>query len=302
VWTLWLMLGILAWTVVALLIAVVVGRGIRLADVRSVSAEPQAVPAAPGDAASVRGPGSSAACAARAPARRRVGLTGIGALLAAFAVTLEAVAYVVGLQGVSGTAGRLLSMDGPVGLPRLYLVGLFAAAAVVAVLGAARRPERRSWWLAVAAVAAVVAGTKAGVVHSPAFSALSKAVSFPGALLVSLVLAGLAVAGLWWLSSHERRDRARVLGALSLYAVASVALSAVSSVLLGVDATWGLTATFVEESVEALAAVAFLAAVLVGVSPRLALPTDWSLRRAGDAALGERGLSPAPLRPDGRLS
>jgi hypothetical protein len=43
------------------------------------------------------------------------------------------------------------------------------------------------------------------------------------------------------------------------------------------------TATFLEESGEALAGVAFLVAVLVGVAPRLVLPAAWPLRREADA-------------------
>jgi hypothetical protein len=44
-----------------------------------------------------------------------------------------------------------------------------------------------------------------------------------------------------------------------------------------------VTATFLEESGEALAGVAVLVAVLVGVAPRLVLPADWALRRTADA-------------------
>ena len=44
-----------------------------------------------------------------------------------------------------------------------------------------------------------------------------------------------------------------------------------------------MTATFLEESGEALAGVAFLMAVLVGVAPRLVLPAAWALRRTADA-------------------
>jgi hypothetical protein len=70
--------------------------------------------------------------------------------------------------------------------------------------------------------------------------------------------------------------------------VASVGLSALSSVA----GSWYATATFVEESGEALAGVAVLMAVLVGVAPRLVLPAAW-LRREDDALSLE-----APARPD----
>ena len=47
---------------------------------------------------------------------------------------------------------------------------------------------------------------------------------------------------------------------------------------------WAVTATYLEESGEALAGVAVLVAVLVGVAPRLVLPASWVLRREDDAA------------------
>ena len=46
---------------------------------------------------------------------------------------------------------------------------------------------------------------------------------------------------------------------------------------------WAVTATYLEESGEALAGVAVLVAVLVGVAPRLVLPASWVLRRQADA-------------------
>jgi hypothetical protein len=52
---------------------------------------------------------------------------------------------------------------------------------------------------------------------------------------------------------------------------------------VGGAARWTATATFLEESGEALSAVAFLVAVLVGVAPRLVLPAEWALRRDVDA-------------------
>jgi hypothetical protein len=45
---------------------------------------------------------------------------------------------------------------------------------------------------------------------------------------------------------------------------------------------WAVTATYLEESGEALAGVAVLVAVLVGVAPRLVLPASWVLRRDED--------------------
>ena len=66
---------------------------------------------------------------------------------------------------------------------------------------------------------------------------------------------------------------------------------------------WVTTATFIEESGEALAAVAFLMAVLAGVAPRLVLPASWALRREGDAQtldLPERAPGRSAIRGNGR--
>jgi hypothetical protein len=71
-----------------------------------------------------------------------------------------------------------------------------------------------------------------------------------------------------------------------LYAGAAVGLSAISTFVAdaaGGASRWAAMATFVEESGEALTAVAFLMAVFVGVAPRLVLPADWALRREADA-------------------
>jgi hypothetical protein len=73
-----------------------------------------------------------------------------------------------------------------------------------------------------------------------------------------------------------------VLGSLAGYAVAAVGLSAVSQIA---PAHWSAAATFVEESGEALAGVAFLIAVLAGVAPGMILPAGWPLRRAADAQM-----------------
>jgi drug/metabolite transporter (DMT)-like permease len=171
-------------------------------------------------------------------------------------------------------------MDAPYSLPRLYVAALFAAAALAAVTFAGRTPRRRGWWLGVGLVAAGIAVVKAGsTVHADAMNAAADRLGTEGAVALAVLLAGGALAVLAFLSRAERRDRRRVLGALAAYAVASVGLSAVSTVA----GSWYVTATFLEESGEALAGVAFLVAVLVGVAPRLVLPADWALRRREDA-------------------
>ena len=272
----WVVGGLLVWLVLALLVSVAVGRGIRLADQRAAAAVPLSTGAVPGLA-----PAAAPRAVALRTRRRTVPLPPVGVALAALAVTLMTTGFVVRLTGVQGEPARLLSMDAPFSVPRLFVALLFAAAAVAAVAGAGALPGRRAWWLAVGLVAAGIAAVKAGSsVHTDAQAALADAVGDTAALVLS-VAAVVAVLGvLWFLSRSERRDRRRVLGVLALYAVAAVGLSAVSG---AVPPGLYVTATFLEESGEALAGVAFLMAVLVGVAPQLVLPADWALRRRLDA-------------------
>ncbi|MGY1609594.1 hypothetical protein [Geodermatophilus sp. SYSU D00700] len=264
-WT-WIVGGVAAWVVVAVVFGVVLGRGIRLADERS-----------PGTG--VPRPLTPGASAAR-PVRRRVPLPPVGIALAFLAVALETVGYALRLDGSTGPLAQTLSMDAPWSLPRVYVAALFAAAALAAVAGAARNPGRRTWWLAVGAVAAGIAVVKAGsTVHMTVMAELTSLTSPAGAVAISALGAVAVLAVLAFLSRAERRDRRRVLSTLGLYAVAAVGLSAVPGLVGG---QWTAMATFVEESGEALAGVAVLVAVLVGVAPRLVLSAAW-LRRQDDA-------------------
>jgi hypothetical protein len=277
-WWLWILGGLAVWIVVAVLLAVVIGRGIRLADRRSPGTD---APLTTADLPASLRP-------APAPARRRVvPVPTIGIALFAVAVTLETAGYVGRLTGAAGTTARLLSMDAPFSLPRMFVAALFAAAALAAVAGAGSIPGRRSWWLAVGLVAGGIASVKAGsTVHSDVLSGLTDTVGSQGALLLSALAAAAVVGALWFLSRTERRDRRRVLSVLALYAGASVGLSAVSSLVAGVvggASNWAAAATFLEESGEALSGVAFLIAILAGVAPRLVLPATWPLRRSVDA-------------------
>jgi hypothetical protein len=168
----------------------------------------------------------------------------------------------------------------------MYVAALFLVAALAALAGAVRGTGRRPWWAAVALVAVVIAEVKAGgSVHSQALAALGLGNRPLVAAAVSAAVVGIVLAALWWLSRDERRDRRRMLIALGLYAVASVGLSGVSSLVTqaGGSLYWRSAATFVEETGEAFGAVAVLVAVLVGVAPRLVLPADWLLRRQADA-------------------
>jgi hypothetical protein len=274
----WIVGGLFVWLLVAFLVAVVVGRSIRLADRQS------AVPAAlnlPGTAAS---PSPVPTVRAR---RRTIPLPPLGIALVVVALTLEVSGYLTRLSGASGRTAQLWSMDDALSLPRMFVAALFGAAAVVAIVAAGRMPERRAWWMAVGLVAGGIAVVKAGgSLHSTAFHSLRDAISPAGAVTVSVLAAGVVLVALWTLSRTERRDRLRVLSALALYAGASVGLSAVSSAVAGSyggSSSWAASATFLEETGEALAGVVYLLAVLAGVAPRLVLPAAWPLRRTADA-------------------
>jgi hypothetical protein len=277
VWA-WVLGGLAVWLVVAVVLGVLLGRGIRLADRRETGPLTTAdIPglAAPAVAGAGAGPGVARV------RRRAVPLPPVGMALSGLSVALMTVGYAVRLSDADGPVARALDMDAPFALPRMFVAALFGAAAVAAVAGAGRLPGRRGWWLGVALVGALIASVKAGgTVHAEGMQALRDAVGEAGAVAVSAALALAVVAGLAFLSRTERRDRRRVLGTLALYAVASVGLSAVSA---SVPAGLSATATYLEESGEALAAVSFLVAVLIGVAPRLVLPADWALRRAADA-------------------
>ena len=199
-WWLWVLGGLVVWIVVALVLAVVIGRGIRLADQRSGRVEvlttadlPVALRPAP----------------VAAPTRRRaIPLPTVGIALIAVAVVLETCGYVLRLTDSRGAAAQVFSMDAPYSLPRLYVAALCAAAALAAVAGSGSIPGRRTWWLAVGLVAGGVAAVKAGSnVHSRALAALGDAVGAGPALLLSALAAAAVVGVLWFLSRGERRDR-----------------------------------------------------------------------------------------------
>ena len=258
--------GLVAWSVLAFAVAVVVGRGIRLAERREIERDHLLTTA------------DLAAAAPIVQARRRVPLPPLGIGLAAIAVVLETIGFVL---RQTGHETRLLSMDAVYSLPRMYVAALFAAAALAAIAGAGVLPARRTWWTAVGLVAGLIAAVKAGsTIHADALRWLIDTVGFVPATVLSAALAAAVVTALWMLSHHDRRDRRRVLGSLAAYGVAAVGLSAVSG---AVAPGWSTVATYVEESGEALAGVAFLVAVLVGVAPRVVLPSTWRLRRTMDA-------------------
>ncbi len=264
--------GLVLWVLLAF--AMVIGRGIRTADV--LSERPLTAPDAGGELR-------------LRTLSRRIPLSPVGVALAATAVLLETAGYVGRLTGATGPVSRVLSMDAPYSAPRTFVSALFAVAAVAAVAGGVRAPGRRTWWLAVGLVCAGIAVVKAGgTVHVDAAAALSAAIGQTGAVVVSVVLAAAVFAVLGFVSRDERRDRRRVLrlpgrlcGGLGRPLRRFVGLSAVSSTVGG---QWAATATYLEESGEALAGVAVLVAVLVGVAPRLVLPAWWLLRRDEDAA------------------
>jgi hypothetical protein len=283
VWWLWVLGGLVGWLVVAVAVGLILGRVIRVADERAPRTGPIGVVAS-ADLPAGLAPQPVAPARVR---RRAIPLPPIGIALAALGVALMTAGYVLRLTGSTGTTANLLSMDAPYSLPRMFVALLFAAAGLAAVAGAGSIPGRRTWWVAVGLVAGGVAAVKAGsTVHSDALHALEGAIGGGAAVVASGAMAAAVVGALWFLSRNERRDRRRVLSVLALYAVAAVGLSALSSVTAGAYgevSNVAIAATFVEESGEALAAVAFLIAVLAGVAPRLVLPAAWQLRRAADA-------------------
>ncbi len=263
----WIVGGLVLWVLLAFAVAVIVGRGIRMADARAADPLTAAEP--------------DAKQRLRTP-RRRIPLPPVGVALAATAVLLETAGFIGRLTSATGPVARALDMDAPYSAPRTYVAALFAVAAVAAFAGAVRAPGRRTWWLAVGLVAAGIAVVKiGGTVHVDAMTALSEAVGEAGAVVASFALVSSVLAVLGFVSRDERRDRRRVLTCLAAYGGASVGLSTVSALATG---QWAVTATYLEESGEALAGVAVLVAVLVGVAPRLVLPASWVLRREEDAA------------------
>src|SRR3954469_25245089 len=149
VWWLWVLGGLAVWSVVALLFAVVLGRGIRLADRRSLGTGLDDLLSTADLPASLQ----PAPAAAAARVRRGIPVPPIGILLFAIAVTLETVGYILRLTGAGGASAQVLSMDAPFSVPRMFVAAVFAAAALAAVAGAGSLPGRRAWWLAVGVVA-----------------------------------------------------------------------------------------------------------------------------------------------------
>ena len=286
-WWVWVLV---AWSAAALGLGLLLGPAMREADRRTVTenARVAALAAAGGPAEEL--------VRWRPTRRRRLPVPPFAVALGLVAVALEALGLVLRSVGRTTGSAQLLAMDEPWSVPRMFITALFLAAAVAAVMGAIQMPERRTWWTAVAIVATVIAVIKGGgTVHTRILGALGGYEHPVLATLVSGSIAAAVIAGLSYLSRTERRDRRRVLGAFSLYAVAAVGLSSISSVVSG-DLAAG--ATFFEESGEALAAITVLVAVLAGVVPRLVLPADWVLRRTEDTAEATRfapGLA-GPLR------
>ena len=271
-WLWWVLGGLVAWFLIALVLGVVIGRAARMADERELGLTPDVVVT-----------GNVVAAEAPAPhtRRRAIPLPPVGVALAALAVALEGTGFLLRQTGATGTVARVLSMDAPASIPRLYVATLFAFAALVGLAGAGVVPGRRTWWTVVGLVGVGIAVIKyGGTWHAWALNWVADRVGPVGAFLASALVAVAVVGGLFFLSRTERRDRRRVLGSLAGYAVAAVGLSALSQIA---PAQWIAAATFVEESGEALAGVAFLIAVLAGVAPRAVLPAGWPLRRAADA-------------------
>jgi hypothetical protein len=272
VWWGWVLIG---WFALAVLVALPLGLAIRGADRRELGEAALRAADHPVDLIAARRPTTPLP-----PRRRRIPVPPLAVTLIGTGLSLEAVGFVLRAAGQERGTARLLSMDAPMSVPRLFVTALFAAAAVAAVIGAARSPGRRTWWLSVAAVATVVAEVKGGgTVHVRALQTFGVDDQPVLAAVGSTLVVAAVLGSLYWVSRAERRDRRRVLLAFGLYGVAAVGLSAVSTMA----GSWSALATFAEESGEVLGGVAVLVAVLVGVAPRLVLPADWALRRTADA-------------------
>ncbi|MCZ2836057.1 hypothetical protein [Modestobacter sp. VKM Ac-2985] len=269
-WWGWVLVG---WTTLAVVVAVPLGMALRIAELRSRG---QTGPLPTGLRLAFR----------TRSRRRRLPVPPLSAALIGVGLSLQAVGLGLRLAGNDRGAARYLSMDAPLSVPRMWVAALLATAAVAAFVGAARATERRPWWLGVGVVAALAAQVKGGgTVHVEALRTAGLAGRPVLATAVSAGIAVVTLAVLWWLSRTERRDRRRVMTAFAIYAGAAVVLSGVSAVVGSASGAfpWAAVATFVEESGEAVGAVAVLTAVLVGVAPRLVLPADWALRRRADA-------------------
>ncbi|MCW2534310.1 MAG: conserved rane protein of unknown function [Modestobacter sp.] len=266
---------LIGWLSLAVVVALPLGLAIRGADRRELGEAALRAADHPVDLIAARRPTTPLP-----PRRRRIPVPPLGVTLIATGVGLEAIGFVLRTAGQERGTARLLSMDAPMSVPRLFVTALFAVAAVAAVIGAARSPGRRTWWLSVAAVAAIIAEVKGGgTVHVRALQTFGVADHPVLAAIGSTVVVAAVLGTLFWVSRAERRDRRRMLLAFGLYGVASVGLSALSTMA----GSWSTLATFVEESGEVVGGVAVLVAVLVGVAPRLVLPADWALRRTADA-------------------
>src|SRR5687768_3291060 len=160
-WLIWVAGGLAVWLVVGFVLAVIVGRGIRLADRRSL---------ATGESAVLTTAALEIATPARTPApvrRRALPLPPLGIALIVIALGLETAGFLARLIGGRDGSTQLVSMDASFSLPRMYVALLFAAGAAAAVAGAGSMPGRRAWWLAVGFVGGAIAGIKAGgTVHA----------------------------------------------------------------------------------------------------------------------------------------
>jgi hypothetical protein len=267
-WWGWALVG---WTGLSFVLSPLVGLALREADRRERRSS---------------GLGTATAPPTPAPRRRRMPVPPLAIALMLGGAVLQTVGFLIRVTGNERGAARLWAMDLPLAVPRMYVAALFLLAALAALTGAVRLPGRRPWWGAVALISAGIAGVKAeGTVHVEAVAALGLRSRPVVAVVLGAVVVSVVLALLRYLSRDERRDRRRMLTALGLYGVAAVGLSGVSSVVgqAGAGLYWRSAATFVEETGEALGAVAVLVAVLVGVAPRLVLPADWPLRRRADA-------------------
>ena len=237
---LWVLVGIAVWLVLGVLVAVTMGRGIRIANDESphvglpVGLNTADLPVA------LRAP-----VAVPAPGRRRpLPLPPVGVGLIVVALALETAGFVARLTGARGALATASPWTPPFSVPRLYVAALFA---VAAHRGRRRRRRQgtRSWWVGVAwwpppsprSRQAAPPLLRDGTGHADARGTV--------ALLISVTLAAGVLVGLWVLS-RATAATAAACSARSASTPSPCRTSALSGAVAAVygGGPWAATATF----------------------------------------------------------
>lgn len=184
----------------------------------------------------------------------------VGAVVFAAALLVEVSCAVGGCP--TPRLRRLFDLDAVGGAPRLFTTTVFVAVAVCAGLAAVRSsdPRRRTWWTAVAAGGVLLVWAKAVSTHSELERAHGRSLTLVLGVLVCVV--GLPL--LWQVGRRWTVPGAlAVTLALAGYALAALGLDQVTERVgqLTGSRTVRVVAVFVEEGGEAAAALLLLAVV-----------------------------------------